>query len=89
VKHLLVYDPILGEEFLENVQMHYDMSSNLEMLIETLQMFVTSYVSSEKKVKWLKQWNQLVVAREATKFPKQGFFNAICTKWFQKVTFWL
>jgi hypothetical protein len=54
VKHLLVYDPILGEEFLEHVQMHYDMSSKLEMLTKKLQMLVTSYVSSKKKVKWLK-----------------------------------
>jgi hypothetical protein len=37
--------------------MHYAMSSELKMLIEKLQMLVTSYVSNEQKVKWLKQWN--------------------------------
>jgi hypothetical protein len=68
--------------------MHYDMFSELEMLIEKLQMLVTSYVSSEQKVKWLKQRNQPVGVREATKFPKQGFLDAVCAKWFQKVTFW-
>ncbi len=37
-KHLHVYGPILGEEFLEQVQMHYDMSFKLEMLTKKLQM---------------------------------------------------
>lgn len=61
VKHLFVSNPIPGEEFLEHVQMHYDMFSKLEMLTEKLQMLVTSYVNNKKKVKWLKQWNQLVL----------------------------
>jgi hypothetical protein len=46
------------------------MSSEPKMFIEKLQMLITSYVSSEQKVKWFKQWNQPVVAREVTKFPK-------------------
>lgn len=50
-------------------------------------MLVTSCVSSEQKVKWLKQWNQPLVTKEATKFPKQGFSNVVCAKWHQKTTF--
>jgi len=53
-KHLLVCDLIFGKEFFEQIQMHYDMSSECKMLTKRLQMLVTSYVSSEQKVKWLK-----------------------------------
>ncbi len=54
LKHFLVYNPILGEEFLEQIKMHFDMSSKPKMLIEKLQMLITSYVNYEQKVKWLK-----------------------------------
>ncbi len=81
-KHLFVYNSILGNKFLEQVQMHYDMFSKLEIIIQKLQMLVTSYVNSKQKVKWLKQWNEPIVAKEATKFPKQEFLNEICAKWF-------
>ncbi len=87
LKHLFIYNPILGNKFLEQVYMHYDMFSEPKMLIEKFQMLVTSYVSSKQTFKWFKRWNQPVVAREATKFPKQGFLDAICAKWFQKATF--
>ncbi len=81
LKYFLICDLIFGEEFLEQVKMHYDMSFEPKMLTKKLQMLVTSYVSSEQKVKWFKKWNQPTVAREATKFPKQGLFDAICAKW--------
>jgi hypothetical protein len=53
LKHLLVCDLALGDAFLEQVLTHYDMNSKPKMLIEKLQLLVTSCVSSEQKVKWL------------------------------------
>jgi hypothetical protein len=41
-RHLPICNPIFGEEFFEQVQMHYDMSSKPKMLTEKLQMLVTS-----------------------------------------------
>lgn len=64
LKCLPICDPIFGKEFLEQVQMHYDMCSESKMLTEKMQMLVTSYVSNEQKVKWFKQWNQSTVAKE-------------------------
>lgn len=81
LKHLFVCNPIIGDKFLKEVQMHYDMSFELEVLAEKIQMLVTSCVSNEQKVKWFKKWNQLAIAREVTKFPKQGFLDVVCVKW--------
>lgn len=56
-----------------NVQLHYDMNTNLEMLIEKFQMLVSAYVSNKQKSLWLKHWNQFEVLFESQKFPKHGF----------------
>ncbi len=53
LKHLPVCDLTLGDAFLEQVQTHYDMNSKPKLLIEKLQLLVTSYVSNEQRVKWL------------------------------------
>jgi len=53
-KRLLVCDLTLGFEFLQQVQVHYNMNLDLEMMIEKLQLLVFSQVSNEQKVSWLK-----------------------------------
>jgi hypothetical protein len=60
-KRLLVYDPTLGPEFLEQVHVHYDMNLDLKMLTKKLQMLVLAQVTNEQKAYWLKQWNQSLV----------------------------
>ncbi len=52
-KHLHVCDPTLGPNFLKEIQVHYDMNFELEMLVEKLQMLVYSCVSREL-LNWLK-----------------------------------
>jgi len=51
------HNPIIGNKFLKQVQMHYDMSFELEVLTKKIQMLVASCVSNEQKVKWFKKWN--------------------------------
>jgi hypothetical protein len=46
-KHFPMCDLALGPIFLKEIQIHYDMNSNPKMLMEKLQMFVSSYVSSK------------------------------------------
>jgi hypothetical protein len=53
-KRLHVCDPTLDVEFLQQVQVHYNMNLDLEMMIEKLQLLVYSQVNNEKKVYWLK-----------------------------------
>jgi hypothetical protein len=60
--------------------MHYDTSFKPKMLTNKLQMLVTPYVSIEQKVKWFKQWNQPLVAREVTEFPKPYNFRCSMCK---------
>jgi hypothetical protein len=73
-KHLPICDPSLGANFLREIQVHYDMNLELEMLTKKLQMFAYSFVSVEQKFLWLKMWNEFVVLWEAKKFPKPRFF---------------
>jgi len=53
-KTLLVCDPILGLEFLKQIQIHYNMNSKLEMFTKKLQMLASTQVTNEQKVPWLK-----------------------------------
>jgi hypothetical protein len=53
-KRLHVCDPTLDVEFLQQVQVHYNMNLDLEMMTEKLQLLVYSQVNNEKKVYWLK-----------------------------------
>lgn len=46
-KFFLICDPALGLEFLHQIHIHYDMNSNLEMLIEKLQILTLATVSNE------------------------------------------
>jgi hypothetical protein len=63
---------------------------NLEpkMFIEKLRMLISTCVNTNRKLFWLKKWNQSRVLREAQKFPKHEFPNATLDKWLHKVTFW-
>jgi hypothetical protein len=45
-------------------------------------------MSEEKKVSWLRQWNEFGILREAKNFPKLGFSNVQFDKWLHKATFW-
>ncbi len=47
-KHLLVCDATLGLGFFKEIQVHYDMNSELEMFIKKLQMFAYSYTCVSK-----------------------------------------
>jgi hypothetical protein len=57
-KHLFVCNPALGTNFFKEIQVHYDMNSKSKMLIEKLQMLTYMCVSLERKIIWLKQWNE-------------------------------
>ncbi len=67
-----VCDPTLDIKFLHHVQVHHNMNSKPEILMEKLQMLVFAFVSNEPKVHWLKQWNQFAVLYVAQKDPMQG-----------------
>jgi hypothetical protein len=41
MKHLPVRDPTLGPKFLKQIQVHYNMNSNLEMFTKKLQMLAS------------------------------------------------
>jgi hypothetical protein len=41
MKHLPIYDPILGPKFLKLIQVQYNMNSSLEMFIKKLQMLAS------------------------------------------------
>jgi hypothetical protein len=64
------------------------MNPNLKMMIEKLQLLLSSQVSNEQKVYWLKQWNQSLVLKEAQNFLKVELWDAIFEKWLHKATFW-
>jgi hypothetical protein len=53
-KRLPICDLSLGVEFLQQVQVHYNMNFDPEMMIEKLQLLVFSQVSNDQKVFWLK-----------------------------------
>jgi hypothetical protein len=53
-KRLPICDPTLGIEFLQQIQVHYNINLNPEMMIEKLQLLVFSQVNNEQKVYWLK-----------------------------------
>jgi hypothetical protein len=72
-KHIPVYDPSLGVKFLHHIQIHYDMNSNSEMVIEKLPMFTSIMVSNEEKASWFIQWNESCFEGDQ-KFPKTRFF---------------
>jgi hypothetical protein len=71
-KRLLVCDPALGIEFLQQVHVHYNMNFNPKMMTEKLQLLVSSQVSNEQKVFWLKQWNQSFFLGKLKNFPRSG-----------------
>ncbi len=50
----LVCDQALSPDFLKEIQVHYDMNLEPEMLIEKLQMLAYSYVIPQHKFFWLK-----------------------------------
>jgi hypothetical protein len=64
-----VCDPTLDIKFLHHVQVHHNMNSKPEILMEKLQMLVSAFVSNEPKVHWLKQWNQFAVLYVVQKDP--------------------
>ncbi len=53
-KHFHVCDLALDTDFLQEIQVHYDMNFGLEMFIEKLQMLAYMCVSLEQKVVWFK-----------------------------------
>jgi hypothetical protein len=53
-KILPICDPALGLEFLQLIQVHHNMNPDLEMMIKKLQLLVSSQMSNEQKVSWLK-----------------------------------
>jgi hypothetical protein len=57
-KRLHVCDLSLGSKFLQEVPIHYDMNPKSKMLIEKLQMLVSTCVSINHNCFWLRQWNQ-------------------------------
>jgi hypothetical protein len=57
-KRLPVCDPSLGPKFLQEVHIHYDMNPKSEMVTEKLQMLVSTCVSIDHKLFWLRQWNR-------------------------------
>ncbi len=63
-KRLHVCDPALAPKFFQQIHVHYNMNPNPKMMIEKLQLLVSSQMSNEQKVSWLKQWNQSPVFRE-------------------------
>lgn len=87
-KSLPMCDLVLGLEFPQQVQVHYDMNLNLKMFMETLQMLVSSQVSNKQKVFWPKHWNQSPILKEPHKFLKVDLSNVIFEKWLHKATFW-
>jgi hypothetical protein len=46
-KHFLVCDPLLGLEFLCQIQIHYDMNFDPKMLTKKLHMFTFAMVSNK------------------------------------------
>lgn len=88
LKHLHICNPILGEEFLEQVQMHYDMSFELEIQIKNLQILVTSYLSSKQKVKWFKQSNYLQQPGRLPSFQNRGSSMQYVENGSRKLFFW-
>ncbi len=87
-KHLPICDPSLGAYFLKEIQVHYDMNSEPEMLTEKFQMLTYSCVLAKQKFLWFKVWNEFVVLHESKKFPKPKFFSSQFNKWLHKATFW-
>ncbi len=57
-KHLPICDPSLGADFLKEIQIHYDMNSEPEMLTKKLQMLAYSFIPAEQK--FLLQWKLIV-----------------------------
>ncbi len=53
-RRLPICDPTLGIEFLQQVQVHYNINLNPKMMTEKLQLLVFSQVNNEQKVYWLK-----------------------------------
>jgi hypothetical protein len=49
-KCLPMCDPSLGPSFLQEVQVHYDINLELKMLIEKLQMLMSTCVSNKQKL---------------------------------------
>jgi uncharacterized lipoprotein YbaY len=50
---LPICEAVPGPKFLQQVHVHFNMNFNPEMMIEKLQLLVSSQVSNEQKVSWL------------------------------------
>jgi hypothetical protein len=53
-KRLLVCDPTFSPEFLKQIQIHYNMNLDPEMMTEKLQLLMSLQVNNEQKVYWFK-----------------------------------
>jgi hypothetical protein len=69
-KRFHVCDPSLGPKFLQQVHVHYNMNPYLEIMIEKLQLFVSSQVSNEKKVFLVQAVESIPSLEGSSKVPK-------------------
>ena len=74
--HLLVADPKLTPDFLEEVKAHYEKFDEPEMFQEKLYMLATSAMPSRMMVKWLQRWKSSSAIRDAHRFPKTVFADS-------------
>lgn len=88
IKQLKIADTNLGEEFLNQIRLHWNKTQNPEMTQEKLYRLCGAMVDGNQKVQWLKCWNGSPYLRATSGIPPAPFSDSTFDTWLHKATFW-
>ena len=88
IKQIKIADTKLGEEFLNQVRIHWNKTQYPEMTQEKLYRLCVATVDATQKVQWLKCWNGSSYLRASSGIPSAPFSDATFDTWLHKATFW-